>query len=378
MNKKIWTIILSIVVIFSFTTAAYGNELNTTSEELVLLAINAQQPAIDAYENLLKCFIKMGNEIVYPDEYGGCYISDNCLNICLTDISETNKEKYRGYCATEDVVNFVTVNYSLNYLNTIADSISIEAVENVVSIGVCQSNNSVDIGVNSTDFNKTEREIESVTNNISLFSDSNELPINIYYSEKAEPASELIGGQQMSANSSISLGVCGTYSGNPAILTCGHTLYVGDNVYINGTKVGEVVVRRFSDGSNYDYGIVKITNTSTFTRTNKVKNDANNTTITSTASSSPAEGTLVCKYGFKNGFGVGKVTNSSISVNYGEEVIRKLVQVSTTTGNTVASGDSGGPVYRGHTYHGGVSGASGNTWYFSPVHGASSFTVKTS
>ena len=189
------------------------------------------------------------------------------------------------------------------------------------------------------------------------------------------------------------VGICGTYNGRDAILTCGHGgTYVGQELYFEGNSVPVRVERvRFANNASFDYAIATVFSDSGLTLTNKVINDVKysngnlgSTTITSTKPGFPTEGD-VCKYGATGKFGVYSITDSKIGVSMYDQATNKdyfingLIECTYVRGNKVAPGDSGGPVYSEHVFYGTISAGNGTTVYYSPISGViSDFRVKTS
>ncbi|MDR1536961.1 MAG: S1 family peptidase [Clostridiales bacterium] len=206
------------------------------------------------------------------------------------------------------------------------------------------------------------------------------MPIKAEYREKAQLAVSLIGGDKISSTGgNFSLGICGTYNGVAAFFTCGHGINkVGDAVNSSsGLKIGETVVRQYTNGSYYDYAIVKITDTANFSTTNKVYGSGGATVSITGVSTYPVEGTTVYKYGYSGLYGYGGVSSTETSVSYSGTVIWGLTKANLTSGSVVA-GDSGGPCYFSNKISGVVSGSAGSTnLYFSPML-TGSFQAKTS
>ena len=206
----------------------------------------------------------------------------------------------------------------------------------------------------------------------------------------------------------MTVGICGTYNGQNALLTCGHgngkvgiisTRYP----YISyaGSRIGQVSYQRANLDSSEtgveslgDFAIVTLN--SDVSITNKIYGGLN---VTGTYSSLP-EGTTIYKYGKTSGLSYGTITQASISyaIDYSDGImttyyVRGLYKSSmqkSDGSDAIEPGDSGGPVYikDGSNYllHGIVTarqnpadGEVASVMYSTPIYYAidAGFTVKT-
>ena len=209
----------------------------------------------------------------------------------------------------------------------------------------------------------------------------------------------------------MTAGICGTYQGQKAVLTCGHgneqvgflfTRY--PYIKYSGSRIGQVSFQRANTsrlygqqgvGSLGDFAIVTLN--SNITTSNKIYG---NLEITGTYSSVP-QGTTIYKYGTTTGMSYGTVSRSGtgVIIQYGdgfgnvyyvEGLYTSSMRNSSGT-DAIAPGDSGGPVYvkSGSKYllHGIVTARKepaenevASLMYSSPIYFAQDvgFTVKTS
>lgn len=160
------------------------------------------------------------------------------------------------------------------------------------------------------------------------------------------PNAALMGGTALSG---YTLGICGTYDGQPAFAMCGHGLTSGKSIKYaeDSSVIGTVSRYRYENDRSGDYGIVSITNSS-FTRTNMVgdpSNPGSQTEITGTINR-PATGLAIIKYGKNGGYAYGNVSSSNTTwyPSAHPDGIHGLVDVRLSMGRR-EPGDSGGPIY---------------------------------
>ena len=306
-------------------------------------AMTLQEEALDAYQLLWDSFEKDPESLqpYYPDEYGGEYIDGDKLVIQLTENTPENQAKYRELCGNSDKVVFEKVTYSLNYLNSLESQAELLSKDYAVtSYGVRRSENKFILEVEQDDLDAVQQH---------LLRQRSSVPIEVRAGVPMETTASLVGGGDIYAENnaidySFSLGICGTYDGSPAFLTCGHDLGPDVSIYSSAshtTKIGKVAYWNYGYGKTGDYSIVKVTN-SNFTTTNKVK--GNGTTLYVNGSVSSPEGTTICKYGKTTGYSSGKVTATNLTFSNVKGITQSYIRNSSKT-TPVAGGDSGGSVY---------------------------------
>lgn len=407
-NFKIATLI-SLCLVFSligssFAVAAEEHPQLTSNtfptNDAVNNVIEKERPAVNAYSQIMEALnIADPADPMYPNypsEYGGAYYDDGFLCICLTDDSNSVRQKYLSLVTDKKVVKFLKANYSYNDLyNLAAHEISVSDPA-VTSVSVDMYTNRVCVGIDntfdSTDGNSLYKIERNMLKQTSIVTDD-DLPIYFVSETRAAPSStELRGGQSVNRSSGTStMAICGTWVGNNALLIAGHSTTIGDKYTINKTASSngvsaEGVYKCYSNEHFYDYGIVKITSpASSYVMTNRVLNSANYTSITSLLkSSSGLVGTTICVYGYFSGFGVATIDKVDVRVHYADDMIIYGLTEATYTGSYRGkAGDSGAPVYSGHTMYGIYSGndasatADATHLYYSPIYGVSNFSVKT-
>lgn len=400
--KKLFSLFMSLAMLLSLSAGVLAVETETLPVNTVPLPtsiaeqINKEQPAIDAYEE-----IHIGLGIVdpsnpvfpnYPDTFGGAYYADEKLHISLTDNTRQTQLEYIALVSDPTILVFESAEYSYNELYAASLLIANEIGSSISSVSVDMINNEISVGL---PFQQATAQRQSIEAEITA-ANRTDLPVNFAYEAKSSASDEIIGGQEITwPGYSGTLTICGTWQGSPAILTAGHCVNVGTTYRVGGDILGTGAFRRYDMDQFYDYGVIRYTGTN-FTHTNKVLNNANYTTITSTlTSSSGLANTTVCKYGKKTAFSTGEIDKVNAIVNYGDVVLYGMTKViipdydESSSPTIGAKGDSGGPVYSGHKLYGIYSGdgsvvnssgtitkKSDHFWY-SPIYGAAGFTVKT-
>ena len=401
MKKAISIILLVALLAATLTVASANNDssLAIESPELsqFLALAEAQKDAVAAHEVLYSSFLSDNSVLEnFPENYGGDYIEDNLLHICIVDLPTQDLTPYKTLLADYlDIVVFEDVKHSLELLLNssyeIASSLNQEGIS-IVSYGVSESNNSVTIGYNpnnATHLNTFEAN-PSQEENYVLSGHNYDVPV--IFTEEATPknavAIDLVGGSPLH---NLTLGACGYYGGEPAIATCGHSLALNDIVYYQPASIakviGPVTAMRFEDGGSGDYAISPITADTSFNITNLVGDPSDSSELyeITTSITRPASGTALIKYGKVSKFAYGTVSSSyEVEAEDGSTTdltVKNLVKVSISSG-IVKKGDSGGPVFTSSgSFCGVLSGAVFNnsemidgdrveyateTYYFSP------------
>ena len=362
MKRKLLKILVSVVavgvLIFcnSYSERAFASQNNETGDipiEIVNKA-RSQEKALKAYSQLWNSFTKdEDGMVIYPEEYGGEYIENDCLYIELTDISEETIDDYSERCESLDCVRFVKADYSLNELEQY-DKLSYELLQqySVVSFGVDRKNNRYEICVETNDYNEVVHEV----NKMGLGD-----IIHVKSSGKALLCSTpIIGGYRIDkVNNTGSFTACigGYYNGQEALLTAGHNNEGSPNFYRSGSLIGSVTMQRCNTVANNtsisaygDFAVIALN--SNYNGTNTIQSSSGTVvSITGTFSSAPV-GTTIFKYGYSTGhsWGIVSMVNETV-VSYGNlyqytvrGLTRSVMQNATQT-NAINYGDSGGPVY---------------------------------
>lgn len=310
-------------------------------------AMQAQQQALEAYQNLWNSFPKdeLG-EPIYPEDYAGAYLDDDGnLIIQLTEVTPAAENQYNLRCVDTEKVRFREAAYSVNELLGFETYVQdyIDAGYEVVTSGISVTNNRFEISLNEdmARFTGPSR---------TMAARAAGAPIALSYQAPVEATATLWGGDRIVNNDSkkaCSYGIGGTYNGSPAFLTCGHGNSVNDNLLYGGSVIGRVSFSRACTSEAAlpaetlgDFAIVNVTDSST-----TASNLVGGMKFTGTYSSLP-EGTKIYKYGAVTQLSTGTVRRSMglTLCAYGDPpyYARGLYESSISA---VAPGDSGGPVY---------------------------------
>lgn len=381
MKKKFLSFILfSALLVSMIPMSAYAASESNPSQN--------QDQLVEAYNNILETFSKAENgQYIYPEEYAGAYIDNGLLNICVTENSDAIRNEYLQASGFPSSINFVVKDFNLHYLENLADQVRNMKDEDIRTVAVIQKSNIVDVGTDGN-VDQVKNDILSMIPAVSNSISTTDIPLTVTYKSFNISAPNenddnqivpyaiptLIGGTTLSSNGCrFTLGICGKYNGNPAVLTCGHGQAVGKSVTANGSVIGSVVKVNYSSRGYYDYSIIQLNSSAAAKATNKVKTQSSSQTITSINKSS-VEGMTVNRYGSTSGFKTGTVLATDMSVTYENVVCYGLVEVSADS--TSQPGDSGGPVYYGSNLYGIVKGhSSTGVWYYSPSGAVSGFSL---
>jgi streptogrisin C len=180
-----------------------------------------------------------------------------------------------------------------------------------------------------------------------------------------EPYADLVGGDAIlaAAGGRCSIGFSATSAAGAAfVVTAGHCTELGGNWSgADGVLIGPAAAADFPGD---DFGAIRVTDTATWTPTNRVDG-----LLPVTGAQEAAIGASVCRSGSTTGVRCGTVVSHNATVNYGAgDVVRGL----TSTTACAEPGDSGGSFVAGAQAQGMTSGGSGNCrvagqTYFQPV-----------
>jgi len=385
MKKRVSVLLTAILLVIAVTVNPMAAAAELSYEEMVLSntyptsasvtrEIELEKPALEAYYAMLDSFKMQYGEDKYPEDYAGAFITeDNKLCISLVETSLETCELYRNYCGNYDEVLFEQVAYSYEELEEVFDMVMDDASDaSFTSAYIDVMENNVKLGINAGTATWGRRGAYE------------NYPVEIVYEQpgETEASTELYGGLALSG---YTLGGCGTFQGEDAVVLCGHGLTEGDSIRFesNNRAFAEVVIQQYASDENYDYAVATINSGATVTLSNKVKNNANYTTITSESSYLPAVGSTICSYGKTGGFGVGtvKAISSVLHDNRLGVSCYGLVRCEWNDGQAApGAGNSGGPIYTGHVFHGTYTGSNDENgiFWFSPIGAVPGFTFKTS
>jgi len=376
MKKKIFSLLLAIVLLGTLFVPAMASDVETF-EAMELNAINA-------YSEILNHFPVGADGIrIYPDDFGDAYYEDGYLHVNLKELTVSKEALYRSYCSDPSLVVFHDVNYGYNELTGLAEQILENGVDNFTTIGVNVYDNLVEIGIDETVVTSSRRSsaavlttakneiIEKLNIPSAYASKEASIPISVVSQKPLTSQSTLRGGDGIydSYGSYGTMAICGTWDGEPAILTAGHvvdaisTCYYGSS---SGPEIGSALYMQYESGENYDWGVYSADN---HTLTPRVLNNYGYESITHTLTASDElVGSNIRKYGESSQYSTGKITKKNVSVS-DEGFITKGMTLCECYSE---DGDSGAPVYAFNCLKGILSAGNGVEMAYSPIYGVSS------
>lgn len=341
--------------------------------------MKAQERAVAANEILMQYFYSIGDLDEYPEYYGGCYIGDdNLYHLRLVASSDGVKETLNIlFGEYADVVIYETCDISFNelqeYVRAVADDIMdlgydvtswcvdvttgnvivrvlpdcVEAVQAMVDNGQGFSYTYKSVGLNGSD--------EAVSSNYTCPSIIVEQ--GAYMRNDSSP---VLGGNAIGINGAgYSVGACGYYNGQNAIVTAGHGVAVDDVVMLNGVNIGTAARVQFTSNQEGDYALVILNNEAELSH--RIGNSERGITILNKGIvNDPAVGTYIQKYGNTSGYAYGQV--KFVNVEATEQrfgvTLKRLTEAILTSGSDTG-GDSGGPYLVQGAFCGVHSGSTG-------------------
>ena len=369
----------------SFSAKNFGTATSLSEIEIKSME---QAPAIEAFEIFCAAFNINQEKRMFPEGYGGAYISDdNTLVIKVLEGFDSFRRKTIDIMTGYDVL-FEITDISCEELFALADNIAKQTMtyHAIQKVTISQKNSSIVLGIDSKAL--------STGDEIGLLSAIIKNR-HIKVTESCpETASALVNGDRLYRSSGGilyshgTMGYCGTYQGQPVVITAGHvsknqTLYFG---YSN--QVGSVLQQVYYHGATGDYAIIKVNNTVTNPLTNQIYTGSGIGTITSYSTAyNTLDQQIVLKYGITTGVTGGTVTGYNPYVVYDDGTVRiyGLVEVTNSTIPFCTDGDSGGPVYRIKTdgarealgiISGKDTSLGGHVGYYTPLYHISGFVPK--
>lgn len=363
-----------------------------------------QTNALLAYEkicNTLK-WDEKGHPI-YPDEYGGEYIDGDILYVWIANYNGETLQKYQELCGDSSYVRFLKAEYSLNELNEYKEMVKAYVKEyNISAYAVDRKENRVRVYVSDAcELDDSEKTDLSLTAEQSIALLSQILNPDIYVFEEQSASKFCVSihaGDSIHANGSCTLGACGTYNNQPAILTAGHCVpFGGTHIRYGGAtdpQFATVSMWQCDDYFAGDYAIATIDSSlqSTYLTTGLLAYAIPTYSIDGIMYNGWAPvGTTVYAHNPNGTFVTTIVTAVDVTVNlrydippYSSVDVQGLIYCYSPTSATIG-GASGGPVCMyipgvGTYLLGTVSGGNGvNSTYYSPISYpiADGFTVLT-
>ena len=362
-NKILLFVGLIATILFGFSTKVAAQNITTSDDYEKYLERNWKQVQLSTkIQNRMKKYynIKDSFRDLYPDYYGGIYISDDAKNLIIQIVKENIPSKesddyliYEEIIGMNDNIIIEYVDNSLNELNAVNNYIIDSLMENklidgnLISTGLDIMNNSVSIELknNST---KNQRKIKDIIDNANIVDKD---VIKFKSAQNHTPSANINAGGKIWLNSAqtsyCSMGMRVNYNGNKGYLTAGHCA-MGYTSFPSGT----IQVKQFYNNQYYDYAFVK-TNSS-YTPTNNLQSYS----VSPIPSNMAQLGLInycptitvnmaISKNGARTGYTTGNVTALNQAINYdidGDGIGDTLIYGLITSNVYQGQGDSGGVV----------------------------------
>lgn len=337
-----------------------------TGDEL-RIKMDAQKNAVMVNELLHNTFQCTSSGYIYPQNFAGTYIDDDILYILWTTLSDQQRLFYNNlFIEYEGYYTYKFVEYSYNELQKLCEDIYSDIGNNVqiTSYGVDVLRNCAKIGIAKEDWERRNDHLKSLLRTTS--------PIYYTAEDWAENSVSLMGGTAISSNGNgFTLGMCGTFNGQNAVVSCGHNMTINEAVKYSSTTIGTMEYIQTTYG---DYSIILTNNNATLT--NRVKTGTSDYVEIEGTISNPPVGSIVCKYGRSTGYSeYGEVIATGQTIEFSNTglTIRELTTVSWDQ-CAGEGGDSGGPYimedYEQTVFCGVHSGGNGDgtITYFTPYY----------
>lgn len=297
-----------------------------------------QIPALEAYQEIYESFKDNKGTIHYPEGYAGEFIDGSNLIVCFKNNSDTS------FLNAVDNVLIEYVSHSNEELTEYTEKIlSVSNNRELFFYDIDPRKNSVNIFADSKDLCYV---IEEYISSVSLSGKDNVPDVSFHYGfPSGKTQVDLYGGQEIanSNGSGFTLGFCGTYYGDDAIVTCGHSQSTTYNLVINSGTRGTFEYVRFSNNNYGDFSIAEITDAN-YNITNDVKYSYGYRDVTGVLLDPPI-GTLLCRYGKETGYQCVEVTGRNWSITVDGIVTLGMTRAEHVSGTKPTDGDSGGPLY---------------------------------
>lgn len=355
---------------------------------IAMLSDNIQTYLKEQY-NIKKTFLD-----IYPEYFGGIYISDDSKNVIIQIVKKNIPEKetedyeiYNKLINYNDSIKIAYVENSFNELNSINNSVS-EYIADMKSHNIiigCYidiiNNKSV---VEMTDISNSNKKI--FVEEISYYKTNiKQSAIEYVQTEKAKSyattinaGGQILGRQVDSTHIAVcSMGFRTKYNNQNGYVTAGHCLVGASSV-----QSGTVLYSQFQNSQYYDYGFVATNSSYTPSNILVYPNDDVRTLAVVNYCPTITVNIKVAKSGITTEYTDGKVKGLNQTVTYkdddgNETVIKGLVKTNLESDE----GDSGAPVFIPRTDSNGgsiplgvLSGGSkgilgiGRTMYFTSIN----------
>lgn len=350
--KKILTLMLVVFTGFlSIVSAAPANIETEFDDEYLIRNWNMVELATKIENKIMKRYnIKETFEDLYPDYFGGLYVSDDARNLIIQIVEKNIPQEgtadykfYQEITTLDEAVKIEYVNYSFNELNEVNNQVStlVEDNENLTGAYIDIINNTTVVELDDNSMinqEKLKREIKK--KNLSRMKlDKTDL-ITYKKGYKAENTAKInlnVGGDI--GGEICSMGFRTRYNGYDGYVTAGHCV---KNLYDVKTGKPQKELIQYNNNESFDYAFVRVYGD--YKPTNILEYmDLNIMSL------SPAKYSLnitvnmaIAKVGITTHYTTGKVTGLKQTIKNDEGVTIKGLYKSDLK---VDKGDSGGAVF---------------------------------
>ena len=291
---------------------------------------------------------------IFPEYYGGMYISDDAKNLIIQIVKEnipkSDSKEYKIYNELINIDSSIKIEYvklSQNELSKIIDVIgkseTINKNKNYISSYIDVMSNSIVVEVKNNNDMKTKQTFKETFANLKSQNKAYDY-IKFVNSTEDQP----LAGKTLNAGSAISVhgGTCSMgfrvkYNGNKGYLTAGHCF----DGLLPSIPTGTIQIRQFANNQSNDYAFVKTT--ALYEPMNTLQYPGTNITELAVANYCPTlvVNMAVAKSGMKTGYTAGKITALSYDAQYKNIKIKNLVKAQLKSN----CGDSGAPIFTPRT-----------------------------
>ena len=336
--KKLLALCMCFCIVIAMAISPANAQGETSKNIDMKEKMTAQKDAVMVNKLLYDTFQLTSTGYAYPSNFAGTYIEDGILHILWTELSEQQQrfydELFKPYNGS---YNYKIVDYSYSDLKTLCEK-TCDELKNQIQI----SSYCVDVRKNSAKIGVIKEDYEKAVQYSQTFNQKSNVPIYYDVQERPKTNSTLMGGTPCTTNGvPFTIGMCGTYNGQNAAVTCGHSMTLNRTIKHYGTTIGTTSYIQTTYG---DYSII-LTN-SNATLTNRVKTGSNTYIEIEGTLDNPPVGAIVCMYGDETGYSVyGEIEDVGLTITYDNGLtVRELNRVNWTECAAV-DGDSGGPYF---------------------------------
>lgn len=369
-NTLLSVLLSSCICLTAFAASDEYNEVNektsyfdkqVRSDEYVMLQ---QKDALDACATFDNDIAKANNgELIYPDSYAGRFIDGDHLVIQIASSDFTLYEYLKKQYPT---VQFNQVEFSKDCLDKTLEkymSTYDKNEEDILCAYVDVELNKIVIEVDASTFLRKQKCNTNLPIIYKVGSEFRTTGKTVHCGDKlVNKKSNFIFDVRPQVY--MSAGIGARYNGQNALISCGHSMEVGDKIFAGSTHIGNVSYVSFSNNSVGDFSIITMIDDNV--GDGQCKDNGVNFVTHGTINTE--KGQRVMKYTENSGYATFDITETSAyvktNINDTDYVMIKGQTLAQLVTGTVIPGDSGGGVFTkfsadGKYYFSGVMSAYG-------------------